>query len=96
MNEDLKQYITNALYFAQYNKMVNVDFDMWVESQVNGLDEFIKSEKVTDETISDVEVMAYFNLHSHTMINIKGIQVPYFKRSDILEFAKWIRSKLTK
>jgi hypothetical protein len=45
LREDLKQYITNALYYAySFNTPVKVtsDFDKWVEEQVNGVDEYLK------------------------------------------------------
>ncbi len=71
-------------------------WDAFVDGMKTMRGKLTKPDQQANETISDVEVMAYFNLHSHTMLNEAGIPVPYFKRSDILEFAKWIRSKLTK
>lgn len=43
---DLKQYITNMLYYVRdknYNLNPN-EFDAWVEEQINGIDEYFKSQ----------------------------------------------------
>ena len=45
VRDDLKQYITNMLYYAYYfncpTKVVP-EFDKWVELQVNGIDEYFE------------------------------------------------------
>ncbi len=53
MNEDLKQYITNLLYYvyAEANNINSTEFDQWVEEIINGIDGYFKSEslKITGE-----------------------------------------------
>lgn len=50
MNEDLKQYVTNLLYYSyafneENKKVESFEFDKWVEERVNEIDEYFKSEK---------------------------------------------------
>lgn len=43
--DDLKQYITNLLYYAHIEalSMNTTEFDKWVEDNVDLIDEFFKS-----------------------------------------------------
>lgn len=55
MNEDLKQYITNLLYYAYaFEKdeklYTSVEFDEWVEENVDLIDDFFKNEKALNGT----------------------------------------------
>jgi hypothetical protein len=51
MNEDLKQYMTNLLYYAHNyehahnntNSRTSQEFDEWVEEMITGIDEYFKS-----------------------------------------------------
>jgi hypothetical protein len=47
LREDLKQYITNALYYAHDDAdgIDDYEFDKWVDEQINGIDEYFKSKK---------------------------------------------------
>ena len=44
MNEDLKQYITNLLYYAhiEAQTMTMKEFDEWVEREVDNIDSYFK------------------------------------------------------
>lgn len=60
MKDDLKQYITNCLYYVR-DKVYNLnpdEFDAWVESQINGIDEYFESQSlppVSEEEINAIE-----------------------------------------
>jgi hypothetical protein len=44
--EDLKQYITNLLYYAfSFNgpTKITAEFDKWAEEQINNIDEYLKT-----------------------------------------------------
>jgi len=45
--EDLKQYITNILYYAhiEAKAMSSIQFDKWVEEMIEGIDGYFKSIK---------------------------------------------------
>ena len=46
MKEDLKQYMTNLLYYAHFEAkdMDSLQFDQWVDEMIEGIDEYFKSE----------------------------------------------------
>ena len=50
---DLQQYVTNLLYYAHVEAMDmhSIDFDKWVEREVDNLAEYLNKEKVTDKDI---------------------------------------------
>jgi len=54
MKEDLKQHITNLLYYAHVEAMSmhSIDFDRWVEGQINGIDEYFIAQESTREILS--------------------------------------------
>ena len=48
MNEDLKQYIMNLLYYAHIEAQIMTmkEFDDWAEREVDNIDSYFESEKV--------------------------------------------------
>lgn len=58
MKEDLKQYITNLLYYAHVEAMSmhSIDFDKWVEEHVDLIDQYFKDEESTREVLSQFYV----------------------------------------
>ena len=54
--EDLKQYMTNLLYFARTQGSTNVKnftFDKWVEEMVDGIDKYFKAQLETTKDNGD-------------------------------------------
>jgi len=78
--EDLKQHITNLLYYAHVEAMSmhSIDFDKWVEEQTNNLSEFYASQlpKVTDK---DIEEWANEHNVTHSLGNDDLLQEMFRK-----------------
>jgi hypothetical protein len=53
MNEDLKQYVTNLLYYAyaEANNIKPPEFDQWVEEMIDGIDEYFKSQPEAQQDV---------------------------------------------
>lgn len=71
---DLKQYVTNLLYFA--HSVSSDDFDAWVEEQTNNLDQYFQSHPEAREMPSDEEILKLltdYELYCNCLVSEKFI-----------------------
>ncbi len=92
---DLMQYMTNALYYAYNaptNSLVVPEFDKWVEDQIEGINEYFKSQPIKD--ITDEEIKEWAIKDVHPVFKHGGVEfdIAYNAR---IKGAKWIRKLLT-
>lgn len=75
----------------------DVDFNHWVFKNhiIAATDEILSeiSEQSEPVTVTDEEVMIYFNNHYNCLAK-NAIKTPAMTRSEVLEFANYLRSKL--
>ena len=90
---DLMQYVTNMVYYAKYQtlNMNEVQFDKWVEDQIEGINEYFKNQNkdTTDEEINK----KIFELTT-SMRTWDGKSNPKTIFEYMFEIAVWVRSKV--